>query len=91
MGPLTYLFSLYVSCEGVKLIIVCAFWELQQRESEKTLNKNTKGKLGTKLDGLFTGLLTLNIKFIICPYDVKYYRIKLLQMARPDLMLASVT
>ena len=45
MGGPTYLFSLDVSREGVELIIVGAFWELQQWESENRQLSEQKRKV----------------------------------------------
>jgi len=41
--PDTPLFSLDIPCKGVKLIIVCAFWELQQREPHQIVTDGTTG------------------------------------------------
>ena len=45
MGGPTYLFSLDVSREGVELVIVGAFWELQQWESENRQLSEQKRKV----------------------------------------------
>ena len=51
MGGPTYLFSLDVSREGVELVIVGAFWELQQWESERKKLSAQKGKFDFKHTG----------------------------------------
>ena len=82
MGQVRYLFSLDVPREGVKLIIVCAFWELQQRASENRRVMAYK---------LYFINFEVHNHMNMYEYDAKSYRIKLLQMARPDLMLPSAT